>query len=288
MPRADAALGATAGAKARVEKDYKATARDCMKTILVNDCLDRARLLQQKRLADIDAVELEANRYKRRDHADKLDADRSQREAERQARAPADADQREKNRKTFDDKQGQAARDVADRRKADAKRAQSPPRKPTAKAQSPHAPEVAAAQRAKNATDYTNKVKEVAEHEGAIQRNLAAKAADRKRRADAKAAKDAAAHVAPTPVAPPLGCTRSRCAARSGGLEALMTGAGLRDDAYSRGIRSSSRPGSCGRPLPRRSSTGSIRTMASVQLSPPPSARSRAISMSRSEAWRGG
>ena len=115
VPRADAALGATAGAKARVEKDYKATARDCMKTILVNDCLDRARLLQQKRLADIDAVELEANRYKRRDHADKLDADRSQREAERQARAPADADQREKNRKTFDDKQGQAARDVADR-----------------------------------------------------------------------------------------------------------------------------------------------------------------------------
>jgi len=201
VPRADEALGATAGAKARVEKEYKATARDCMKTILVNDCLDRARLLQQKRLADIDAVELEANRYKRRDHADKLDADRAQREAERQAKAPADAEQREKNRKSFDDKQNQAARDVADRKKSADQRAKSPPRKPTPKPQAPNAPQVAAAQRAKNATEYASKVKEVAEHEDAIQRHLVSKAADRKRRADAKAVKDAAAaRVAPAPV----------------------------------------------------------------------------------------
>lgn len=200
VARADAALSETAGAKARVVKDYMATARECMKAILVNDCLDRARLLQQKRLADIDAVELDANRFKHRDHADKLDADRAQREAERQAKAPADADQRAKNRRTFDDRQGQAARDIADRRKSDERRAKSPPKKP----QAPGTPEVSAAQRAKNATDYANKVKEVNEHESAIQRNLAGKAGDRRRRAEAKAVKDAAAaHGAPAPAVAP-------------------------------------------------------------------------------------
>ena len=204
VPRADAALGATAGAKARVEKDYLTTARDCMKTILVNDCLERARLLQQKRLADITAVELDANRFKRRDHADRLDADRAQREAERQAKAPADAEQREKNRKSFEGKQTQAAHDIADRKTSDEKRAKSPPRKPTAKPQPPSAPEVAAAQRAKNATDYASKVKEVKEHEDAIQRHLVSKAADRKRRADAKAAKDAAATARAAPVSAPV------------------------------------------------------------------------------------
>jgi hypothetical protein len=201
VPRADAALGATAGAKARVEKDYTATVRDCMKTILVNDCLERAKLLQQKRLADINAVELEANRFKRRDHADKLEAERAQRETERQARAAADVEQRAKNRKTFDDKQAQATRDIADRKRSEEQRAKSPPHKPTAKPQPPGAPEIAAAQRAKNATEYASKVKEVKEHEDAIQRHLVSKAADRKRRADAKAAKDAAAaaRAAPRP-----------------------------------------------------------------------------------------
>lgn len=192
VAQADAALGATAGAKARVAKDYKAATRECVKTLLVNDCLDRARLLQQRRIADIDAVELEANRYKRRDHTDKLDADRAQRENERRVKAPADADQRAKNRKSFDDKQSQVARDNADRRKADERRAQTPPHKPRL-SPPPAAPEVAAAQRAKNAVGYASKVKEVGEHENAIRRNLAAKAADRKRRADAKAARDGAA-----------------------------------------------------------------------------------------------
>ncbi len=191
VSRADEALGATSGAKARVERDYKTTARNCLKTILVNDCLDAARELQRKRLADIDAVELEANRYKRRDHAGNIDADRAQRESQRQANAKADADLRAKNRKNFEDKQAQAARDAADRAKADIKRANAAPHQPAVKIAPPTAAEIAARQHAKNATEYVAKVNEAKEHEDAIQRRLASKAADRKRRADEKAAKEA-------------------------------------------------------------------------------------------------
>jgi|GEM_PF-1852905 len=191
VSRADAALGATSGAKARVEKDYKTTARNCLKTILVNDCLDAASALQRKRLADIDAVELEANRYKRRDRADHVEADRAQREAERRANAQADADLRARNRKSFEDKQAQAARDAAERAKADVKHANATPHKPAVKVAPPTAAEIAARQHAKNAADYTAKVAEAKEHEEAIQRRLASKAADRKRRADEKAAKEA-------------------------------------------------------------------------------------------------
>ena len=191
ISRADAALGATAGAKTRVEGDFKVIARECLKAILVNDCLDAAREKQRKRLADIDAVELEANRYKRRDHADHVDIDRAQRESQRQDHAKADADLRTKNRRSFEDKQTQAARDASDRLKSDAKHANAVPHKPAVKIAPPTSAELAARQRAKNATEYTAKVKEATEHEAAIQRRLVSKAADRKRREEAKAIKDA-------------------------------------------------------------------------------------------------
>jgi len=55
----------------------------------------------------------------------------------------------------------------------------------------PTSAELTARQHEKNSTEYTAKVKEAQEHEEAIQRRLVSKAADRKRRADAKAAKDA-------------------------------------------------------------------------------------------------
>jgi len=185
VERADAALAATAGAKGKVEKDYKSDAQGCAKTFLVNDCLDRARELQRKRLDEITAVELEANRFKRKDRADRTEADRARREAERTGNQKTDDAQRARNRENFDSKQAQAKRDEA------AKTKSTQDRKPAAKRTPPPVPGNDAAQRAKNAAAHASKVGEAKTHRTEIDRRVAAKAADRKRRAEEKAAKDA-------------------------------------------------------------------------------------------------
>ena len=193
VERADAALAATAGAKGKVEKDYKSDAQGCAKTFLVNDCLDRARELQRKRLDEISSVELEANRFKRKDHADRTEADRARREKERAATQNTDDAQRARNRENYAGKQAQGQRDAA----AKAKSAEN--RKPVARRASPPPPAGDAAQRAKNAATYASKASEAKTHQAEIARRVAANTADRKRRAEEKAAKDAKA---PVPVKP--------------------------------------------------------------------------------------
>ena len=193
VQRADAALAATAGAKGKVQQDYKSDAQGCAKTFLVNDCLDRARELQRKRLDEISSVELEANRFKRKDHAERTGADRARREGERAANQKTDDAQRARSREKFAGKQAQARRDDA----AKIKSADS--RKPTAKRTGPPPPASDAAQRAKNAANYASKASEARTHQAEIARRVAANTADRKRRAEEKAAKDAKA---PVPVKP--------------------------------------------------------------------------------------
>ncbi len=192
IEKADAALAATSGQKARVEKDYKDAARACIAKILVNACVDEARAERRRRNADIDAVELEANRFKRHDRAARADADRAKRDADREANAPADAALRERNRKAYEDKQAEASRSAADRARSDATRAAS--------AAKPHGPpvklgplggELTPAQREKNAADLAKRRQAAASHAKDIDRRVAEKAADRKRRDEAKAAKDA-------------------------------------------------------------------------------------------------
>ena len=203
VPRADAALAATSSARSRVESEFKAAARACGSDFLVNACLDRARDVQRARLADIDAVELEANRYKRRERADRLDADRAKREAARTANEKADADLRARNRTTYDQKQVQAARENAKRAASDVRRTASPRvHKPAVTASAPASAETAARQRAKNAADYATKQGDAEVHQAEIKRRLAEKTAERKRRAEEKAAKDARS-VAAQPAAKP-------------------------------------------------------------------------------------
>jgi hypothetical protein len=191
VERAEAALGATAGAKGRVEKEYRSDARACMKTFMVNDCLDQARALQRKRLAEIESVELEANRYKRKDRADRTDAERARREAERIGNQKADAELRARNRANFDSKKARGQRDDA------AKTESLKNRKPTAKRTPPVVPPNEATLRAKNAAEYASKVSAAKTHQVEINRRIAIKAAERSRRAEDKAAKDAKNAAAP-------------------------------------------------------------------------------------------
>ena len=194
VERADAALSATTGAKGKVEKDYKSDAQGCAKTFLVNDCLDRARELQRKRLDEISSVELEANRFKRKDRADRTEADRARREAERAANQKSDDAQRARNRENFAGKQAQAKRDDAAKSKSAENRKPVPKRVP-----SPAPGNDDAAQRAKNAANFASKASDAKAHKAEIARRVAANTADRKRRAEEKAAKDAKAA---TPVKP--------------------------------------------------------------------------------------
>lgn len=191
--KADAALAATSGAKQRVEKEYKDTARECMKKFMVNDCLEEARTLRHDRLADIDAIQVEANRFKRRDKADRIEAERARRESDRGANAAADADLRAKNRRSHDDKQEQARREAADRARVDAAKTGRTPgaRTPSIKKPQAGSPEANAANRARNAAEQAAKVRDATAHREELARRHAGKEADRARRAQQQARKEA-------------------------------------------------------------------------------------------------
>ena len=192
--RADQALAATSGAKLRVEKQYKVEARDCADVFLVNACIDQARVRQRQRLGEIDAVELEANRFKRRDKADRIEAERAKREADRTANAGADAEQRARNKKAYEDKQSQRAREVAEQARSAAVRGgPTKTHRPAVRLAKPGDSASATGQRTKNAADHAVKVAEAESHQKDIERRVAAKTADRKRREDEKKARDAKA-----------------------------------------------------------------------------------------------
>lgn len=188
VAKADAALADVGKARPQVETDYRTTARACMAGFLVNSCLQDARDLRRKRISQLEAVEVEANRYKRRDHADRLEADRAKKEADRAANAQADSAVRAKKRADYDDRQksakrsaDQAARDQAARK----------PKGPVVKPKPRTDAEADAAQRAKNASDQAKKVQEATEHQAEIARRVEEKTKERAQRAAAKAEKDA-------------------------------------------------------------------------------------------------
>jgi len=184
IPKADAALGAARTERARVERDYRTDARACMDRFLVNDCLNAARESRRKQLADVDAVEVDANRFKRRDRAEKSDAELARREAERAANEKADADLRARNKSTFDSRLSNAQRDADKAATRVAPSPKKPPPQPDAAA--------AAVQRAKNVEAHQQKIEDAAEHRADLERRRAEKVAARKKRAAEKAAKAAA------------------------------------------------------------------------------------------------
>lgn len=198
--KADAALAATDGEKLSVEKEYQAAARECMKKFMVNDCLDAARTRRRDRLSDVDALRIEANRYKRRDKADRIEAERAKREADRAANAKADADLRARNREAYESRQRQAKREAADRAREEAARAGRPPaaHRPV-KSPKPGSPEAEAAQRAKNAAAQAARIREAAAHREQLARRHAQREAERARRAQARAKKAAERDAAQRP-----------------------------------------------------------------------------------------
>lgn len=190
--KADAALVATSGAKQRAESDYKAAARECLKKFTTNDCIEQARTLRHDRLSEIDAVQVEANRFRRRDKADRIEAERARREADRSANAQADTDLHARNSKKFDDRSEQAKREASERARADASRAGRPaaPHRALVKVPKPGSREANAEQRAKNATGQAAKIRDAAVHRDQLARRHAQKETERARRAKQKEKKE--------------------------------------------------------------------------------------------------
>lgn len=182
--KADDALAAAQGARTRVETEYREASRECMTRFLVNPCLADVRDLQRRRLAGIDAVETEANRFKRRDRAARLAEERKRRETERATTAEAEAPGRAKSREAFEARRLEAASPAGEQPTAPStrKRAVAP-----ATGSGP-----TAAERAKNAADRAARISEAAEHREQVARRRAENEADRARRAAEKAAKSAA------------------------------------------------------------------------------------------------
>ncbi len=187
--KADAAIADAGREKARVESEYRTSSRACMDRVLVNSCLETARDLHRKRLSEIGAVEVEANRFKRRDKQDRLDADRARKDAEDEEKRKAEAPMRSKNQADFDARQKAAAEDAA-RNARQGSRARPKPRPP---AQTASQEEGAAAERAKNASDYAQKVKDANEHRVELERRRSQNQTERARKAEARAAKMKAA-----------------------------------------------------------------------------------------------
>ena len=204
--KADAALAAAGGAKVRAQNDYKAAAHACLGTFLVNDCVEEARNSRRTRLSAIESVEVEANRTKRREHGDRVEAERVKREGERAANAPSNVRAREQNRTAFEKKQQEAKEDV---KRSEAKSARGAATR--AEGGDKHTPAIATRRKdaesdaglhAKNAAERADKVREASEHRDKMAKRRAEKEADRARRAKEQVQKNLAAPAAAPPATP--------------------------------------------------------------------------------------
>jgi hypothetical protein len=191
MDRADAALAAASERRTLMDDEYLKSERACYKKFFANACIDNINIVKRIRKSDIDAVELEANRYKRAAHDAENKADKARKDAEKAANAAQDAATREQNRIAFEQKQADAARHATENQEKtlhEASNASAYQGKVTSNAQT------VAKDQSKNAVAMTNQEKDEAAQKQreadaeskrqSLAKHRAEKAADRKRHAD--------------------------------------------------------------------------------------------------------
>jgi len=191
MEKADAALAAASARRTLMDSDYLEGERACYKKFFANACIDEINIIKRNRKSDIDAVELEANRYKRLAHDAENRAEKAKKDAEKAANAAQDAATREQNRLAFEQKQADAARHAAENQQHaahDASNAAAYQGKVASNAQT------VASDEAKRATAMTNTDKDEAQQKQreqdaeakrqSLAKHRAEKAADRQRRAE--------------------------------------------------------------------------------------------------------
>lgn len=88
VEQADATLARVAQDRAAVQQRYAASEQLCYAKFFVNNCLDKAREERRAALAELHAVEVEANHFKRLNAVERRDqelAERARKDAEEQA-----------------------------------------------------------------------------------------------------------------------------------------------------------------------------------------------------------
>src|SRR5271170_4900144 len=112
IEKADAALSAATAAREQVEKNYLAGQSICMHKFFTASCLSKVDEDHRRKVADVHAVEIQANRYKRENHQADVDAQRAKDAQKRDADADSDAAAREHNRVVFLRKQSDSEHDA--------------------------------------------------------------------------------------------------------------------------------------------------------------------------------
>jgi colicin import membrane protein len=184
VEEADALLAQVAKGRAAAENEYAEREQVCYAKFFVNNCLDEAKEKRRARLVELRRIEIDANRFKRKDaveHRDRELEDRAQRDATEEA--------------------SRAANPRAPHANPDGKPRPQPLKKLPAQRQAEHvareqqraAQEAAdAGKRARNVADYQRRQAESAERQQRVAEKKAEREAKRAQRAADDAAKKAA------------------------------------------------------------------------------------------------
>ena len=85
VPEADRKLAQAAKDRAQAEALFAASEQQCYARFMVNNCLDKAREKRRATLADLRAIEIEADHFKRQARVDERDREIAKAEAQFQA-----------------------------------------------------------------------------------------------------------------------------------------------------------------------------------------------------------
>jgi colicin import membrane protein len=110
IEKADRALAVAQDARNQSDADFAAGQKACYHKVLVNACITAVKDARRQRVAQIDAVEIEAKRFKRTTEGSHSAADRKDKADQKAANAEQDAAQRVQNRTDYDARQVDAAR----------------------------------------------------------------------------------------------------------------------------------------------------------------------------------
>lgn len=197
---AEQALRDAAAQRLDIEEQYRRDEAPCLKRFFVTRCTDAGAERRRIALAEVRAVEVEADYIKRRDRADQRDKAQTERAAQDLADAPERAKEAQAHEKAAADKAVQRASDQAKMIESDKRQAKADPQARQhahdAKAAQQQGSETAEqGKRAANVAAFEKKQTDAAAAQQGIIEKKAKKAAEAKQAAD-RAAADAAAAAA--------------------------------------------------------------------------------------------
>lgn len=174
LAQADQAIAAATAQRTQVENTYQQKIKACNQKFIVNSCVNAATAERRSALAQVDAVMVEAQGFKRRYNAAQRAQADQQREQERLEQEPQAAAERAKRAQAYEQKQHEHAQKTAEKNSS-ARSTQSTTKSPKTVVDD-------SAQRSKNAAQYAQKVKDAEMRQAKIAKKRAEKEAEREKK----------------------------------------------------------------------------------------------------------